>query len=197
MSAAMWRNQHNKHHATPQKMGHDVDLDTLPLVAFNKAVAEGKQGKILKNPTVKKWVRLQGFLFAPVSCLLVGLGWQLYTHPGHSLRTGRYNELASVAARYAVVAYVASISEYTAFQSLVGYLAYVWIGCMYIFCNFAVSHTHLPVREASCPIPPTFVRASVMAPFCFADVPYALLLCVQTCMIVPYACVQTCMDSLW
>ena len=28
MSAAWWRNQHNKHHATPQKLKHDVDLDT-------------------------------------------------------------------------------------------------------------------------------------------------------------------------
>ena len=35
MSGAWWRNQHNKHHATPQKLKHDVDLDTLPLVAFN------------------------------------------------------------------------------------------------------------------------------------------------------------------
>ena len=38
MSAAFWRNQHNKHHATPQQLGKDVDLDTLPLVAFNKEV---------------------------------------------------------------------------------------------------------------------------------------------------------------
>lgn len=36
MSGAWWRNQHNKHHATPQKMKHDVDLDTLPLVAFHE-----------------------------------------------------------------------------------------------------------------------------------------------------------------
>ena len=40
MSASYWRNQHNKHHATPQKLNHDVDLDTLPLVAFHKTVAE-------------------------------------------------------------------------------------------------------------------------------------------------------------
>jgi len=36
MSGAWWRNQHNKHHATPQKLKHDVDLDTLPLVAFHE-----------------------------------------------------------------------------------------------------------------------------------------------------------------
>jgi fatty acid desaturase len=43
MSAAFWRNQHNKHHATPQKVDHDVDLDTLPLVLFNVSCKEGKQ----------------------------------------------------------------------------------------------------------------------------------------------------------
>merc|ERR1719247_645526 len=43
MSAAWWRNQHNKHHATPQKLQHDVDLDTLPLVAFHAEVAAGQK----------------------------------------------------------------------------------------------------------------------------------------------------------
>ena len=38
MSASYWRNQHNKHHASPQKINHDVDLDTLPLVAFHKNI---------------------------------------------------------------------------------------------------------------------------------------------------------------
>ena len=35
MSACYWRNQHNKHHTTPQKLGADPDLATLPLVAFH------------------------------------------------------------------------------------------------------------------------------------------------------------------
>jgi fatty acid desaturase len=38
MSAAWWRNQHNKHHAMPQKLEHDVDLNTLPLVLFHSEV---------------------------------------------------------------------------------------------------------------------------------------------------------------
>jgi hypothetical protein len=32
--ANAWNGPHNKHHATPQKIGHDIDLDTAPLVAF-------------------------------------------------------------------------------------------------------------------------------------------------------------------
>ena len=41
MSAAFWRNQHNKHHATPQKVDHDVDLDTLPLVMYGQTSTSG------------------------------------------------------------------------------------------------------------------------------------------------------------
>jgi acyl-CoA 6-desaturase (Delta-6 desaturase) len=38
MSGSWWRVQHNKHHSMPQKLGHDVDLNTLPLVAFTEKV---------------------------------------------------------------------------------------------------------------------------------------------------------------
>lgn len=47
MSPSYWRNQHNKHHAAPQRLKHDVDLDTLPLVAFNEKIGKlaGKFGR--------------------------------------------------------------------------------------------------------------------------------------------------------
>ena len=38
MSGHWWRVNHNKHHAMPQKVGHDTDLNTLPLVAFTGKV---------------------------------------------------------------------------------------------------------------------------------------------------------------
>jgi fatty acid desaturase len=145
MSAAFWRNQHNKHHATPQKIDHDVDLDTLPLVMFHTSVKDGKQKNLLNKP----WIRLQGYLFAPVSCLLVSMGWTMFLHPRHSLRTGRYHELASMALRYAVVAYTGSQLEATVGSTILSYLFYVWVGSAYIFCNFAVSHTHKPVIQAN------------------------------------------------
>lgn len=31
---SMWNSMHNKHHATTQKIGHDMDLDTAPFVLF-------------------------------------------------------------------------------------------------------------------------------------------------------------------
>jgi hypothetical protein len=40
MSGGWWRSQHNKHHSMPQKLGHYVDLNTLPLVAFTEKVCK-------------------------------------------------------------------------------------------------------------------------------------------------------------
>ena len=54
MSASWWRSQHNRHHATPQKLKHDVDLDTLPLVAFHSAIFS----KVKKNQTLLKTYNL-------------------------------------------------------------------------------------------------------------------------------------------
>lgn len=144
MSASFWRNQHNKHHATPQKIDHDVDLDTLPLVMFNVSVKDGKQ----KNLYNKHWVRLQAYLFAPLTVLIVCLGWQFFLHPRHSLRTGRYHELASMALRYVVVGHFVLNTDYGMGNVALAYLFYDWVGASYIFLNFAVSHTHKPVIQA-------------------------------------------------
>lgn len=103
MSAAWWRNQHNKHHATPQKLGMDVDLDTLPLVSFNKAIA-AMRPKFAN----KSWLRLQAFLFAPVTCFLVSLGWQLFLHPRHIVRTKRVWEGVCLLSRFVLAAVLAS-----------------------------------------------------------------------------------------
>lgn len=58
MSGHYWNNQHNKHHATPQKLQHDVDLHTLPLVAFDQRIA-----KMADDGFTRYWLLLQHFLF--------------------------------------------------------------------------------------------------------------------------------------
>ena len=140
MSGAWWRNQHNKHHATPQKLQHDVDLDTLPLVAFHAKIAARA-----RSPLVKLWLRLQCYLFIPVSCLLVASGWQLYLHPRHALRTKRKRELACMALRYVLLFGVVLRGMD---HPVWAYLAYNQVAASYIFTNFSLSHTHLPVTEA-------------------------------------------------
>jgi len=143
MSGGWWRNQHNKHHATPQKLKHDVDLDTLPLLAFNKQITT----KINPKSLMAKWISLQAYLFAPVSCLLVGLFWTLFLHPRHMLRTKRYFEMACISLRYIGFYGILKSFGYSN-PAIVGlYLLTFGFGCMYIFLNFAVSHTHLDVSQ--------------------------------------------------
>ena len=63
-SPSWWTNQHNKHHAATQELRHDVDLYTLPIVAFNKIIA--RKG----NPT---WLKYQWLTFAPSQLLFLPL----------------------------------------------------------------------------------------------------------------------------
>jgi fatty acid desaturase len=141
MSAGWWRSQHNRHHATPQKLQHDVDLETLPLMAFHSKVAARVQ-----SPLLHAWLKMQAYLFIPVSCLLVALGWQFVLHPRYMFRTKKYSELASLAVRYVGI-FAVVFAGYTWTQSIAMYLAYMSVGAAYIFTNFALSHTHLPVTN--------------------------------------------------
>jgi len=137
MSASWWRNQHNKHHSMPQKIGHDVDLNTLPLVCFTTKIVK-RIGGSLKN-----WIRLQAVLFPIVTTLLVALGWQLYLHPRHIMRKKNLGEAASLLVRYAAFAYF-MVPYFGLGEAIKLYLIYNYVGSTYIFMNFAVSHTHLP-----------------------------------------------------
>ncbi|GBG24764.1 Acyl-lipid 8-3-desaturase [Hondaea fermentalgiana] len=143
MSGHYWKNQHSKHHAAPNRLEHDVDLNTLPLVAFNERVVR----KVRPGTLLALWLRVQAYLFAPVSCLLIGLGWTLYLHPRYMMRTKRWMEFVWIAVRYVAWFGVMGALGYTPGQSLGMYLCAFGLGCIYIFLQFAVSHTHLPVSN--------------------------------------------------
>lgn len=138
MSGSWWRSQHNKHHAMPQKLGHDVDLNTLPLVAFTEKVVK-KIGMPLKS-----WLALQAFMFPTITTLLVALGWQYFLHIKHIIRTRNIGEGVSIIVRHIIWTMIVT-QHFGLQQSVLLFLAYNWISANYIFINFAVSHTHLDV----------------------------------------------------
>jgi len=143
MSGGWWRVQHNKHHAAPQKLHRDVDLDTLPLVAFNKAVAIlGKNNFLVRN-----WVPFQAYMFAPFTCLLVTFSWQLFLHPRFIMRTNNYREAAFLVMRYVFIVGLARHMQLTFGTAMLGYTVYCLLAGTYIFVNFALSHTHLAVTR--------------------------------------------------
>lgn len=137
MSASWWRNQHNKHHSMPQKIGHDVDLNTLPLVAFTDKVV-----KKIGFP-MKLWIRFQALMFPIVTCFLVASGWQFFLHPRHIVRTKNWKEALSLVTRYALF-YVLFVPTFGVSGTFKLYCLYNTAAADYIFLNFAVSHTHLP-----------------------------------------------------
>lgn len=137
MSARWWRINHNKHHSTPQKMDHDPDLRTLPLVAFCIETA-----RKAKHPLMKKWIGVQNYLFVPVTCILVSLSWIFYLHPRMIMRHGEWLEAALIMSKFASCGYLGF--WYFGWNVLWMYIAAGWVGSIYIFMNFTVSHTHLP-----------------------------------------------------
>ncbi|KAG5507240.1 hypothetical protein JIQ42_06646 [Leishmania sp. Namibia] len=141
MSASWWRSQHNKHHATPQKHRFDVDLETLPLVAFNKTIA--RRGRM--NVNVRRWVSLQLYLFGPVTCSLVALYWQLFLHVRHIMRARRYTEGVAILCRWIAVGVICHNLRVSFWQGLGGVLFAQAFSAAYIFINFALNHTHLPM----------------------------------------------------
>jgi len=139
MSGGWWRDAHNKHHSMPQKIGHDVDLQTLPLVAFTSKLE--KLGLRISSST-KRWVKDQALLFPIITTLLVALGWQFYLHPRFVVRKKNVWEFLALTTRYALWTYYIT-GTFGLLQSAAIYLAYNWFAANYIFINFAVSHTHL------------------------------------------------------
>lgn len=83
VSSSVWNSMHQKHHATPQKVKHDIDLDTTPFVAFfDRAFEDNTNGKVTARFMNRWWMRLQAWTFLPVvNGILVHLFWTYYLHP--------------------------------------------------------------------------------------------------------------------
>ena len=83
LSGTFWNTMHHKHHATPQKIKHDIDLDTTPAVAFFKtAFEENTNGRPASRYMNRWWMRFQSWLFLPVANGIMVHGfWTYYLHP--------------------------------------------------------------------------------------------------------------------
>jgi fatty acid desaturase 2 (delta-6 desaturase) len=142
---SMWNNMHNKHHATPQKIGHDIDLDTAPLVAFHdRAIEKNKQ-----TAFTKLWLKYQMYTFLPItSGLLVMSFWNFYLHPRKVIRDKNIVQalliLSGHATRILLFMRLASIDVFCAI--LYHFIA-IWITGIYLFGQFSLSHTFTPTID--------------------------------------------------
>jgi len=160
-SASVWNHMHSRHHAAPQKIQHDVDLDTTPLVAFfNRAFETTTQGQMTARYMSRWWMRLQAWTFLPiVNGIMIHYFWVYYLHPKkviHKLYSAktRYDhnsaslELVSMVLQhilFPIIFYTGGVSGggivWCYFLLIVtNFCASIWL-----FSHFPLSHTYTPV----------------------------------------------------
>jgi len=164
VSSSVWNTMHQKHHATPQKIKHDIDLDTTPFVAFfDRAFEENTNGKAATRFMNRWWMRLQAWTYLPViNGILVHLFWTYYLHPKkvfHRLCSARTREVYIETAFEAVCMTGSHLSLPLIFYSggVSGGGGYGVLWCyfllmvvnfwnfIYLFGHFSLSHTYTGV----------------------------------------------------
>ena len=159
-SGPMWNSMHNRHHATTQKIGHDIDLDTMPFVLFHKdALSVSKR---TQNQTVSKgWLKYQAWTFLPItSGIFVMLFWVFYLHPRKIIRDRDYVQGFFTLSGHVLRTYVIhKASGYSMWYSYMYLMACMYVSGVYLFGHFSTSHTFMPVVKGS--DNPTWVEYSL------------------------------------
>ena len=158
VSSSVWNSMHHRHHATPQKIKHDVDLDTTPFVAFfNTAFEENTNGKTAARFMNRWWMRFQAWTFLPiVNGLFVHLFWIYYLHPKkvfHRLCSARTKdqhisatfEIGCMTASHLVLPYIFYEDAGAGGRGIIGAYFLLMIvnfwNFVYLFGHFSLSHT--------------------------------------------------------
>ena len=162
VSSSVWNSMHQKHHATPQKIKHDIDLDTTPFVAFfDRAFEDNTNGKASARFMNRWWMRLQAWTFLPVvNGIIVHLFWTYYLHPKkvfHRLSSAKTIEVRLETAFEAICMSASHIALPIIFYAggATGGGGLLWCyfllmiinfwNFMYLFGHFSLSHTFTDV----------------------------------------------------
>jgi len=143
----MWNHMHNRHHATPQKIGYDMDLDTAPLVAFYKGAID----KYSDNSMVKWWLQFQMLTFLPItSGVFVMFFWIFYLHPRKIIRDGNVSQACIVALGHSsrILSFMV-LGNTDIYHALSYHFLSLWVSGIFLFGHFSLSHTFTPVVEAN------------------------------------------------
>lgn len=142
ISYGWWMNKHNRHHANPNKVGSDPDIE-IDTISFLEESAATRSG-------VLAWItRRQGYLFFPL-LLLEGLNLHITSIRSLLVRTpvaGRRLELGLLAARFTI--YLGLI-----FWALPLGMAAAFVGVqlavfgLYMGASFAPNHKGMPIIPA-------------------------------------------------
>ncbi|WP_203663834.1 fatty acid desaturase family protein [Actinocatenispora rupis] len=142
MSYGWWMNKHSRHHANPNRVGKDPDIE-LDVLSFQPEHAATRRG------LAGAFTRRQGYMFFPI-LVLEGLNLHVQSVRfllGRGPVPGRWRELAGIAAHFAVVfgAVFAVLPVGMAFAFLGVQLAVFGV---YMGASFAPNHKGMPIVRA-------------------------------------------------
>jgi len=158
-SSSVWNSMHTRHHATPQKIKRDIDLDTTPFVAFFKtAFEENRNGKMTARFMNRWWMRLQAWTFLPlVNGIFVHLFWIYYLHPKKVIHRLCYSaktreesitaafEIAFMSASHIILPYIFYTTSNDSARGVLWCYFLLMIvnfwNIVYLFGHFSLSHT--------------------------------------------------------
>ena len=140
--SSVWNGMHNKHHATPQKIGYDIDLSTEPLVAFYDNSLKTKYKSYLS----KLWMKYQAYTFLPItSGIIVMQFWTFYLHPKKVIADKNMIQALYIFAGHAIrILLYMNIAKVSFLCAFFYHFTCMWIGGMYLFGHFSLSHTFTP-----------------------------------------------------
>lgn len=181
---SMWNSMHNKHHATTQKIGYDMDLDTAPFVLFYPTDLDVKnqiierlnitkgdeptnvqvhitRGTHFLDKVARIWLKYQVYTFLPVtSGIFVTLFWLLYLHPRKIIRDRNWTQAVIVLGGHlSRLGLFMKIGNTTMYGALWCHFFTLWVSGVYLFGQFSLSHTFMPVVESN--QNPNWVRYSL------------------------------------
>ena len=161
VSSSVWNSMHQRHHAAPQKIKHDIDLDTTPFVAFfNRAFESTTHGQRPARVMSRWWMRFQAWTFLPlVNGIFVHLFWIYYLHPKkvfHRLcsattreqHTSAAFEVVCMSASHIVIPYIFYTGGDTGTGLLWSYFLLMVVNFwnfIFLFGHFSLSHTFTDV----------------------------------------------------
>ena len=139
MSYSWWTTKHTRHHANPNRVGKDpdIEIDTISFLDADAAKARG----------IRRWItRRQGWLFFPLLTLEgLNLHYLAVRHLlGRRAVKGRWTEIGLLAARFAVV-------WTPVFVFLPLGMAFAFLGVqlavfgVYMGASFAPNHKGMPI----------------------------------------------------
>ena len=113
----------------PNHLNHDVDLQTLPIMAFHH--------KVVKKGQANFFVRHQKWMIWIVQSSIMGFWWKYVEDPIYAWRNGYYWDLFHM-------------GVHQLFIYKLGIPLYLLCGCIilsYMVMQATLSHTHLPITE--------------------------------------------------